>query len=649
MSWWSSRVSNGLYWSYTFGKVHTKASLKIKRLGRSVSQRRMLPLTMIDEKPTDGTSTSKKDQDEHGTMKSEIFSRILHTHSPNPGEYRRTAAKLKYWALDNLYTHSPVARTFFCCTVCLRTFTHLHALSHTRMAQGHQKRFIAHVLFLSISPSPFSWFTRLPRRSLTVIYQDKEKGWHWRLYWDACERDIQPLIYTSGRISQETWVGTDSDWAGCKLTGRSTSGRWAAKFLVFLNSAGSSEMILRLRSTVILLQCTASWRAVNVAKSCIWRWNSSGSKRWCVLEKLTSRRSLAKATPAMLWRTMTQKRRRRSTSSTRALSNSWRPAELAEGECVNLDTRSSCRREPVGEPAPAVTACGEQAQVEAGKSFIWPRFSPYWGVNQDAKDIPNYEPTEDGRLVQHVQRHKVHWSCWRVLHAVWRVTGTLRATSETSCIRSGQSVVTFLLCVWFLWPSYFAWEKGLPSVVSSHTGVQSTREYRRDGGLNRRSVWILFHPSVFVWSLRLSHAFPQNQKKPSEVAAHLVLCTHPSVSACICLCVHDCVSAFLLTTLCALVFVMHLNTHTWYGGGRLLCVVSAATFSFDASVCSSTFHIEVRLHILYDIITDVWSYCLHWRQGRLLPFGSVSKASGWALNWSTRRISLRRAECSSGG
>ena len=31
------------------------------------------PLTIIDEKPTDGTSTSKKDQDRHGTMKSEFF------------------------------------------------------------------------------------------------------------------------------------------------------------------------------------------------------------------------------------------------------------------------------------------------------------------------------------------------------------------------------------------------------------------------------------------------------------------------------------------------------------------------------------------------------------------------------------------------
>ena len=31
------------------------------------------PLTMIDEKPTDGTSTCKKDQHGHGTMKFENF------------------------------------------------------------------------------------------------------------------------------------------------------------------------------------------------------------------------------------------------------------------------------------------------------------------------------------------------------------------------------------------------------------------------------------------------------------------------------------------------------------------------------------------------------------------------------------------------
>ena len=66
---------------HNWKKVHTKASSKIKRLGMSVSQRRMPRetekpvLAMIDEKPTDGTSTSKKDEDGHGTMKSENFLR----------------------------------------------------------------------------------------------------------------------------------------------------------------------------------------------------------------------------------------------------------------------------------------------------------------------------------------------------------------------------------------------------------------------------------------------------------------------------------------------------------------------------------------------------------------------------------------------
>ena len=39
------------------------------------------PLTMIDEKPTDGTSTGQKDHDRHGMMKFENFSGI-----PNPDD-----------------------------------------------------------------------------------------------------------------------------------------------------------------------------------------------------------------------------------------------------------------------------------------------------------------------------------------------------------------------------------------------------------------------------------------------------------------------------------------------------------------------------------------------------------------------------------
>ena len=53
-----------------------------------------------------------------------------------------------------MYTHSPVARTFFCCTVCLRTSAHLHAC-HTAWlkAQVSVKKVFACVSL--ISPSRF--------------------------------------------------------------------------------------------------------------------------------------------------------------------------------------------------------------------------------------------------------------------------------------------------------------------------------------------------------------------------------------------------------------------------------------------------------------------------------------------------------------
>ena len=66
-----------------------------------------------------------------------------------------------YSVYDGVYIHSLVARTFFCCTVCLRTSAHLHACAHTRMAQVSAKKVFAYVSFLSISPSPFSCLTHL--------------------------------------------------------------------------------------------------------------------------------------------------------------------------------------------------------------------------------------------------------------------------------------------------------------------------------------------------------------------------------------------------------------------------------------------------------------------------------------------------------
>ena len=60
--------------------------------------------------------------------------------------------------------HTPVARTFFCCTVCLCTSAHFHACAHTHMAQGCQK---GSLHMCHITPSPVSCITH-PCCSLTV-------------------------------------------------------------------------------------------------------------------------------------------------------------------------------------------------------------------------------------------------------------------------------------------------------------------------------------------------------------------------------------------------------------------------------------------------------------------------------------------------
>ena len=161
------------------------------------------PLTMIDEKPTDGTSTSKKDQDVHGMMKSENFFQRGSVHTLPEPRRRIEEFFLSRWSwsdkcsfflsldffLDRVFlgfrTH--VVATTVCTTGGVHTLTcrtHiflLHSLSthirtsscvsHTRMAQGSsvcKKGVCVCVLDLSISLSPFSWFTRLPCCSCTV-------------------------------------------------------------------------------------------------------------------------------------------------------------------------------------------------------------------------------------------------------------------------------------------------------------------------------------------------------------------------------------------------------------------------------------------------------------------------------------------------
>ena len=148
MSRWSSRSSNGPYWSYTIGKGPYKSIIEnqdTKKVGLSEMHRETEkpPLTMIDEKPTDGTRTSKKKkQDGHEMMKPENFLKKSSVHTLT--EPRRRIEEtffcqmvMECWMekfLDRIYStfcgfrshvqattmcpglyiHSLVARTLFC-------------------------------------------------------------------------------------------------------------------------------------------------------------------------------------------------------------------------------------------------------------------------------------------------------------------------------------------------------------------------------------------------------------------------------------------------------------------------------------------------------------------------------------------------------
>ena len=197
-------------------KVHTKASSKIKRLGRSVSQRRMLreteklPLKMIDEKPTDGTSTSKKDQHGHGMMKSENFFKefCTHNHRTQTANWRIFLVKMvmEWWmliffSLEFFSTEffkgfrTYVVATTACTTGCGHTLTcrtHkflLHSLSaHIRTSScvcththgsSAWKGSIAHVWFTCLPPA-------VPARSL----RDRSRL---RLHWRPLPLDLAVL------------------------------------------------------------------------------------------------------------------------------------------------------------------------------------------------------------------------------------------------------------------------------------------------------------------------------------------------------------------------------------------------------------------------------------------------------------------------
>ena len=72
-----------------------------------------------------------------------------------------------YSVYDEVYTHSPVARTFFCCTVFVCAQPHIFMRVTYTHGSSAWKGSLHMCRFLSISPSPFSWFT-YPCCSCTV-------------------------------------------------------------------------------------------------------------------------------------------------------------------------------------------------------------------------------------------------------------------------------------------------------------------------------------------------------------------------------------------------------------------------------------------------------------------------------------------------
>ena len=128
------------------------------------------PLTTIDEKPIDGTSTSKKDQDRHGTMKSEIFLNwfCTCTHRTQTTNWRIFLSRWSWsdecshvFSLD-IFSNKFIRVSYTCCSnysvydgecththlshahfsvaqfVCAHSHICMHV--HTRMAQVSPKR-----------------------------------------------------------------------------------------------------------------------------------------------------------------------------------------------------------------------------------------------------------------------------------------------------------------------------------------------------------------------------------------------------------------------------------------------------------------------------------------------------------------------------
>ena len=165
-------------------KVHTKASSKIERLGRSVSQRRIPretekpPLTMMRSQLMEQVPARKIKTDmERWSLR--IFRGVLYIHSPNPDDELKICfvqMVMEWWMIfsrqrffrqffsgfrthvvattvctTGVYIHSPVARTFFWCTHTPCILHTSSCVSHTRMAQVSVKKKCLHMCRFSPS------------------------------------------------------------------------------------------------------------------------------------------------------------------------------------------------------------------------------------------------------------------------------------------------------------------------------------------------------------------------------------------------------------------------------------------------------------------------------------------------------------------
>ena len=146
MSWWSSRSSNGLYWSCTISNSPYEGIIEhqeIRKVGLSethASETEKPALTMIDEKPTDGTNTSKKDQD--GTWNDGVWEFLrgsIHTLTEPRRRIEVFFVKMvmEWWMLifSRQSFFKQVFKVSYACSsnhrVCDRVCTHTHLLQRT--------------------------------------------------------------------------------------------------------------------------------------------------------------------------------------------------------------------------------------------------------------------------------------------------------------------------------------------------------------------------------------------------------------------------------------------------------------------------------------------------------------------------------------